>query len=223
MIQSEVFKQTKYSYIVAERANVKVLCNDNDDKPLKTFFTIKKYCDLNDIDDFSVMNGGIFEADYTPTGLLIQNSRVLFPLNVENGRGNFFLKPNGVFYITDNAAKICNALHIGEEKKRIKYATQSGPLLVSDGTIHKAFNKFSKSRLLRNGVGILENGKIILAISNKDSISQPNLFEFALFFQSKGCKNALYLDGVISELKTRETIVEEGRSFSSFILINTPD
>lgn len=45
----------------------------------------------------AVMNGGIFEPGFVPSGLLVQDGVELTPINRNNGEGNFFLKPNGVF------------------------------------------------------------------------------------------------------------------------------
>ncbi len=54
------------------------------------------------------MNGGMFQQDYSPQGLYIQEQKILSPLNTLSGKGNFYIKPNGVFYITmDNRTFIC--------------------------------------------------------------------------------------------------------------------
>ena len=42
----------------------------------------------------------MYQVDNTPLGLFIQNGKTLSPLNTRSGSGNFYLKPNGVFYIT---------------------------------------------------------------------------------------------------------------------------
>ena len=81
-----------------------------------------------------------------------------------------------------------------KKNMKIKFATQSGPMLVIDGEIHKSFNKSSLNVNIRNGVGILPNNKILFAMSKKEI----NFYEFAEFFKSKGCVNALYLDGFVS-------------------------
>lgn len=43
-------------------------------------------------------NGGIFDKDMLPLGLCIENSKTIVDLNERNGQGNFYLKPNGVFF-----------------------------------------------------------------------------------------------------------------------------
>lgn len=54
------------------------------------------------------MNGGMYMEDRTPLGLYIENTKQLTRLNTARGSGNFYLQPNGVFYITtDNKAALC--------------------------------------------------------------------------------------------------------------------
>jgi len=45
------------------------------------------------------MNAGMYEADQSPLGLFIVDGRVARPLNLRSGSGNFYLKPNGVFWV----------------------------------------------------------------------------------------------------------------------------
>ncbi|MNS90583.1 hypothetical protein D3C72_1246390 [compost metagenome] len=77
----------------------------------------------------------------------------------------------------------------------MRFATQSGPMLVIDGKIHPAFDQTSQNVNIRNGVGILPDGKVLFAMSK----SLITFYDFARYFQEKGCKNALYLDGGISK------------------------
>jgi uncharacterized protein YigE (DUF2233 family) len=79
--------------------------------------------------------------------------------------------------------------------KDVKFATQSGPLLLINGKIHTKFNKGSKNLNIRNGVGILPNNQLLFAMSKQEI----NFYDFATYFKSKGCKNALYLDGFVSK------------------------
>ena len=139
-------------------------------------------------------NGGMYQTDNSPLGLYIENGKVLKQLNTRDATGNFYLKPNGVFYITnDNKASICTT-EAFESNSKIKYATQSGPMLVIDGKLHSAFQKNSTNLNIRNGVGVLPDGKILFVMSRKGI----NFYEFATYFQNAGCKYALYLDGFVS-------------------------
>ena len=46
------------------------------------------------------MNGGMFNSDFNPTGLYIEKGKILSPLDTKNkGYGNFYMQPNGVFFI----------------------------------------------------------------------------------------------------------------------------
>ena len=67
-------------------------------------------------------------------------------------------------------------------------------MLVINGKIHPDFKQGSSNLNARNGVGIISDNKVIFAISEKE----VNFYDFALFFQEQGCKNALYLDGFVS-------------------------
>lgn len=140
-------------------------------------------------------NGGMYKPGGSPVGLYIQNKVTLSPLDTTTASGNFYLKPNGVFYLTtDNTAAICTTPEFKNNGK-IKYATQSGPMLVINGQIHPAFKEGSPNKNIRNGVGIMPDGSVLFVLSK-----QPvNFYDFADYFRKMGCKNALYLDGFVSK------------------------
>ncbi|MBD1365501.1 phosphodiester glycosidase family protein [Mucilaginibacter sp. ZT4R22] len=140
------------------------------------------------------MNGGMYNPGGSLQGLYIQDKITLSPLDTTMASGNFYLKPNGVFYLsTDNTAAICTT-PIFKDNGQVKYATQSGPMLVINGQIHSAFKEGSANKNIRNGVGILSDGGVIFVLS-KQAI---NFYDFADYFKKLGCKNALYLDGFVS-------------------------
>lgn len=140
------------------------------------------------------MNGGMYKQDGSPQGLFIEHQRTITPLDTSSGPGNFYLKPNGVFYITvDNLPIVCTTSNFRDHGE-VKYATQSGPMLIIDGQIHPAFKKGSSNLNIRNGVGVLPDNRVIFAMSKKEI----NFYDFAEFFKNMGCQNALYLDGLVS-------------------------
>lgn len=143
------------------------------------------------------MNGGMFTKNLTAQGLYIENGQLVSALDTtKTGYGNFYLQPNGVFYINkQDKANICKTEDFILDEN-VQYATQSGPLLVVDGNIHPKLTEGSKNLHIRNGVGILPAGDLLFAIS-KEPI---NFFDFATFFKSNGCDNALYLDGFVSKM-----------------------
>lgn len=143
--------------------------------------------------DFA-MNAGMYKKDNSPQGLYIEKQKTGSALDTTKATGNFYLKPNGVFYITtEKVAKICVTEKF-QNNGKIEYATQSGPMLVINGQIHPDFREGSPNLNIRNGVGILPDGKVVFVLSKKEI----NFYDFANYFKSLGCKNALYLDGFVS-------------------------
>jgi uncharacterized protein YigE (DUF2233 family) len=142
------------------------------------------------------MNGGMYGLDQSPKGLFIENGQVRSQLDTSSGNGNFYIKPNGVFYISNSAVPaICDTKNFQDDGK-IKYATQSGPMLVIDGSVPATFKQGSINLNVRNGVGLLPNGNVVFAISKVP----VNFYDFASYFKSMGCREALYLDGFVSRM-----------------------
>lgn len=141
------------------------------------------------------MNGGMYKKDGSPQGLYIENGRMLSPTDtLTEGYGNFYLQPNGIFYLMKDKSPHISTTTAFEYNEDIAYATQSGPMLVIDGKIHPKFIKGSANIHIRNGVGILPDGRLLFAMSQE----KISFYNFARFFMERGCKNALYLDGFVS-------------------------
>ncbi|MFI5011278.1 MAG: phosphodiester glycosidase family protein [Hyphomicrobiales bacterium] len=143
------------------------------------------------------MNGGMYDKDRLPVGLYVESGRTLKLANTASGRGNFHLKPNGVFYAAGETAGVLETSRFLALRPRVDMATQSGPMLVIDGRIHPKFSEESTSRKLRNGVGVRDGHIVVFAISEV-----PVTFaEFAhLFRDALSCRDALFLDGSVSSL-----------------------
>lgn len=140
------------------------------------------------------MNAGMFNPQYAPQGLFIQDGETIAPLDTTSGRGNFYLKPNGVFYLTADSTAHISISTAFRPAGRVAYATQSGPMLVINGRLHPAFRAGSANKQIRNGVGILPDGRVLLAMSRR----KINFYDFAEYFRQAGCQQALYLDGFVS-------------------------
>ena len=174
--------------------DIRLYWKDDSGHIIGNFQQLKAYLERKNSRLVFAMNGGMFKTDYTPVGLFIEQQKTIAPLDTSSGNGNFYLKPNGVFYITkDNKAVIC-ATPDFVDNGQVKFATQSGPMLVIDGAIHPAFKKGSTNVNIRNGVGLLPGNKLVFAMSK----SPISFYDFADYFKSLGCKNALYLDGFVS-------------------------
>lgn len=155
------------------------------------------------------VNGGMYHEGLGPVGLYVEDGRQETPLNTAIGEGNFFLKPNGVFFVRpDGSAGVLETGAFAEARAQVAYATQSGPMLVIEGQIHPRFEPDGTSRFVRNGVGVRADGAMVLAISR-----QPvSLGSFArLFRDALSCPNALFLDGAISTLSDGERTLIGGK------------
>jgi len=140
------------------------------------------------------MNGGMYMPDGRPQGLYIEAGRTLAPLDTSSGSGNFYLRPNGIFYVSRNGVARVLQTAAFRLSDSLRFATQSGPMLLIDGRIHPAFKEGSANLNFRNGVGVLSDGRVLFAISKKP----VNFYDFANWFKAQGCRNALYLDGLVS-------------------------
>jgi uncharacterized protein YigE (DUF2233 family) len=148
------------------------------------------------------MNAGMYHEDMSPVGLLVEDGRELAPLTTEDGEGNFFLKPNGVFLIdADGRAAVMETTAYAAAGLTPRFATQSGPMLVVNGAVHPKFLPDGESRHVRNGVGVRGDGAVVLAIS----LDPVSLGSFARLFRDPlGCPDALFFDGAISALSNGE-------------------
>ncbi len=142
------------------------------------------------------MNGGMYMENQTPLGLYIEEGETKKKLNsVQEAYGNFYMQPNGIFIIhKNNTAEVVPTKEFVPSSS-IRFATQSGPMLLIGGRIHSKFRKGSSNLHIRNGVGILPDGKVLFAMSKE----RINFYDFATYFKQKGCKYALYLDGAVSK------------------------
>ncbi|WP_199757155.1 phosphodiester glycosidase family protein [Pedobacter sp. KBW06] len=183
------------SYIVdTKKQDIKLYWKDDRQEIFKSIQNLKSWLDKKHKKLVFAMNAGMYKKDNSAQGLFIENQKLVTALDTTSGAGNFYLKPNGVFYIrVDNLPFICTTSKFINNGK-LKYASQSGPMLVIDGQIHSAFKEGSTNLNIRNGVGILPDNRVVFAMSK----TEMNFYDFANFFKKMGCKNALYLDGLVS-------------------------
>jgi uncharacterized protein YigE (DUF2233 family) len=164
------------------------------------------------------MNAGMYTQASAPQGLFVQNGKALVKIDRKKEEfGNFYMQPNGIFLVdTAGAAKILTTEQYTDDMvSRVRFATQSGPMLVVNGEINSKFKIGSDNLNIRNGVGILPDGRPVFVISNQ----RISLYDFAAVFKDKfKCSNALYLDGAISQMFLPELgRFEDGGSFGPII------
>ena len=194
-------KRVTVCRVAVRKENLQLFHRDEAGQPFKRFDQLALWLESRGQKLIFAMNGGMYHRDYSAVGLSVSGGQQLTPLNTANGVGNFFLKPNGVFALTDAGAQIVESSEYPHLHQHVFLATQSGPLLVRAGKIHPAFSPNSASRLLRNGVGVPSPDFALFAIS-EDPLS---FYEFAtLFRDTLHCPDALFLDGSISSLRSTE-------------------
>ena len=150
-------------------------------------------------DLLALTNAGIYSENHTPEGLHVEGGVMLSPLNLNAGEGNFYLRPNGVFYVADDGAGVIETEKFNSLSGRasVREATQSGPLLVIDGEVHKSLKPDSQSVYVRNGIGVKSPHEVYVVISE----GEVNLYDFASVFKEQlHCRDALYLDGCVSQM-----------------------
>ena len=138
-----------------------------------------------------LINGGIYQPGLRPAGLHIEAGEELIGLNLNDGGGNFHLKPNGVFWVDGSVAGVTESARFAQSGMGPRLAIQSGPMLTIDGLIHPAFAPESTSRYHRTGVGVRVDGRVVFLASARP----VNLHTFAQAFLDSEVPNALYLDG----------------------------
>jgi len=176
--------------------DLRLFLNDDQGNLLRDFVSLDAFVQAKGERLLFAANAGMFEPTSKPVGLLILDGAEQSPINLKEGTGNFYMKPNGVFVINDkNEAMVVESGSYAELLTPVRWATQSGPLLVHGGDILPDFNAGSKSLKIRSGVGVTKEGGIVFALSQ----TPVNFYDFAsLFLTRLKCPNALYLDGEIS-------------------------
>lgn len=169
---------------------------NSDGEVMVEFDRLKKHINQQGKQLIFACNGGMFMQDLRPLGLYIENGRTLMPLNTRSASTNFYLQPNGVFYIMpDGSCGIKTTQEYKSSALQPKYATQSGPMLITDKIINAIFNPESNSFKYRNGVGVQDDGCVVFILSKVP----VTFYEFAKAFTWFGCEDALFLDGDISD------------------------
>jgi uncharacterized protein YigE (DUF2233 family) len=199
-LQTIWFKNKLFDICVIDTktCNIELFLKDETGAPLLSFDRLGKLLASRQAEMLFAMNAGMYQPDYQAQGLFVSKGKQLQELDLKDGEGNFYLKPNGVFVITrDKKASVQLSQDYSASPQNVWLATQSGPMLVINGNIHPAFREGSSNLNIRNGVGILSSGQVVFAISRQE----VNFFDFASLFRDRlGCDNALYLDGVISKI-----------------------
>jgi len=196
--RSEHFRDADYTVCSFDPGTIglSIFWQDAQGAPFRTFSALADELAEQDRVLAFAMNGGMYQANLHPVGLLIVEGKQLKHANTVDIEGdvvpNFYKKPNGVFYIADGTAGVLETEHFLAKRPDAQFATQSGPMLVVNGEIHPAFIADSPYLNQRNGVCASKPTEVHFAISD----GAVNFDDFAHFFRDRlGCDNALFLDG----------------------------
>lgn len=194
------FKNKLFDVFIVDTKTCKLelFLEDGAGAPLLSFARLKDFLSARQDELLFAMNAGMYQPGYQPQGLFVSSGKQVQALDLSSGNGNFYLKPNGVFFITkDNNAHVVRSEEYATSAKDVLLATQSGPMLLNKGSIHPEFREGSSNLNIRNGVGVISSDLIVFAISRQE----VNFYDFAQLFRDRlGCEQALYLDGVISRM-----------------------
>jgi uncharacterized protein YigE (DUF2233 family) len=144
------------------------------------------------------MNAGMFGEDGQPIGYTVIGGKRVHTLNRAEATGNFYMKPNGVFFGTGGKWQVLSTEAFADTvHKRPEFGTQSGPMLVIDGQLHPQIAPDGPSKKVRNGVGVDPAGRAHFVISE-----MPVSFgKLARYYRDVvKAPNALFLDGTVSQL-----------------------
>lgn len=187
-------------YRVDQLKQFKAVLNDKQGQPLHRFDQWNAQLAEQGQQLRFAMNGGMYHPDRRPVGLYIEQGQQREPLNLDHGVGNFFMQPNGVLAWNDQTAYIMTTTQWYQQSRAlqqsVKFATQSGPMMVIDQKINPNFLANSTSRKYRNAVAIRDQ-QLYLILSE----TRVNFYDMAVFMRDRlKAEQALYLDGSISSL-----------------------
>ncbi|MFC2173130.1 phosphodiester glycosidase family protein [Acidobacteriota bacterium] len=134
----------------------------------------------------AVVNGGFFDENEAPLGLIIANSRKMNELRP--------ISWWAVFYIKKNLPAIALTRHFKHDQ-RITQALQSGPRLLVKGRVP---GKLKHQVCRRTAVALDKSGRVILVCTRETKVSASLLGRFLGLSEKKGglgCLDALNLDG----------------------------
>ena len=196
--RSIIFEDAPLTHCLAtpSRHNIAMDLGPSGEAPYRSLTELAKHRSSDRV--AFAMNAGMFDAEGQPIGYFVESSERLKELNTADGEGNFHMKPNGVFYGTGGEWRVRSTQDfLANVKERPEFGTQSGPMLVVDGKLHPEITQDGPSRLVRNAVGVDEQGRAHFVISN----APLSFGKLARFYRDElKVKNALYLDGNVSLL-----------------------
>jgi len=103
------------------KEDLRLYWKDDQGQLLHDFNSLEKFTKANGEHLIFATNAGMFTPDSKPVGLFVENGVEQIPLNLQEGDGNFYLKPNGIFLI--------NAKHEAMAIESSTYPTLLSPVV----------------------------------------------------------------------------------------------
>ena len=198
--RSIIFEDSPFTHCVATpaRHTIRTVLNGTNGVPLRSLAALSQASTIDERKVAFAMNGGMYQEDGSPLGYYVQGGDRTSELNRADGDGNFYLKPNGVFFGTDGKWEVrTTSDFLNNVQDRPQFGTQSGPMLVIDGVLHPAIAADGESKAIRNAVGVDLKGRAHFVISN----APVSFGKIARLYRDKlQVRDALYLDGNVSAL-----------------------
>lgn len=192
------YQGVRYGIVKAEPRAVSLMWRDGQGNAYRSLGAAHDALKAQGKRALMLMNAGIFTTAHTPAGLWIENGSTLTPLNTRKGKGNFHIRPNGVFSLRAGKARIETAAAYQKRGGTPDHAVQSGPMLLIDGSINSRFVKNLSTPYKRNAVCTTRDGALYFVMTLDYEQEWPGLYRLAEALKSIGCHQALYLDGSIS-------------------------
>jgi len=155
--------------------------------------THNNYLIQNDKFDYFLINAGFVETGCIPTGYLLSQGELVNSLNFKTGVGNFYLKPNGVFYVSTNNMDIVDSEDFANLNEKMLNGVQSGPLLLKNGYLNPQIQANSTNLNYRSAVGIGKTSypSRVFFVKSEQMVT---FYELSQFFKNVlDCSNALHL------------------------------
>ncbi len=196
--ENVTFESVPLTHCVADPAQHRIgMANLGADK--QPFASLAKFAASVDPATIAfAINGGMYGDDLKPIGYYVEKGERGAELNRADGDGNFYMKPNGVFYGSGGSWRVLGSnTFFNSVGDRPEFGTQSGPMLLVDGKLHPEIQDDGPSKAIRNAVGVDGAGKAHFVISD----TPVSFGQLARYFRDTlKVSNALYLDGAVSSL-----------------------
>lgn len=195
--QVQIFEESQFIVCEADGGSIEIIAAGPGEESIRRLADLEASLGARAKRVAFAMNAGMYDEDGRPIGLAIVDGQQKHAVNRRRGGGNFHLMPNGVFELFDDGRASVVPTDDWQPSRSVRFATQSGPMLVIDSKLHPAFDADGTSRYIRNAVGVKPDGRVFFVISD-----EPVSFgKLARFFRDElKTPNALFLDGAVSAL-----------------------